>query len=70
MRTRGGDVSEVAPLNPWFRTRSPERASQFYNHHGLHDDFGGVVTDREEGARIGKAPMHAEILAGQPDLLD
>jgi hypothetical protein len=43
-------------------------ACQFYNHHGLYDDFGGVVTDREEGARIGKAPMHAEILAEQPDL--
>jgi AraC-like DNA-binding protein len=37
MRTRGGDVSQVEPLNPWFRTRSPERASQrcavsFYPH--------------------------------------
>jgi ribulose-5-phosphate 4-epimerase/fuculose-1-phosphate aldolase len=28
-------------------------ACQFYNDHGLYDDFGGVVTDREEGERIG-----------------
>jgi ribulose-5-phosphate 4-epimerase/fuculose-1-phosphate aldolase len=30
-------------------------ACQFYNDHGLYDDFGGVATDREEGARIAKA---------------
>lgn len=30
-------------------------ACQFYNDHGLYDDFGGVATDQEEGARIGKA---------------
>ena len=45
-------------------------ACQFYNDHGLYDDFGGVVTDREEGERIGQAPTHAEILATQPDLPD
>jgi hypothetical protein len=45
-------------------------ACQFYNDHGLNDDFGGVVTDREGGTRIGEAPMHAEILAEQSDLLD
>jgi ribulose-5-phosphate 4-epimerase/fuculose-1-phosphate aldolase len=30
-------------------------ACQFYKDHGLYDDFGGVATDQEEGARIGKA---------------
>jgi ribulose-5-phosphate 4-epimerase/fuculose-1-phosphate aldolase len=28
---------------------------RFYNDHGRYDDFGGVVTDREKGAQIGKA---------------
>jgi ribulose-5-phosphate 4-epimerase/fuculose-1-phosphate aldolase len=45
-------------------------ACHFNNDHRLYDDLGGVVTDREEGARTGQAPTHAEILATQPDLPD
>lgn len=30
-------------------------ACQFYNDHGLYEEFGGVVTVREEGIRIAKA---------------
>jgi ribulose-5-phosphate 4-epimerase/fuculose-1-phosphate aldolase len=53
------------PLDPL-----TQDACQFSADHSRYDDLGGVVTDREEGARIGKAPMHAEILAERPGLLD
>ena len=30
-------------------------ATRFYKSHAVYDNFGGVVLDREEGQRIGKA---------------
>ena len=53
------------PLDP-----ITQDACQFYNDHGLYDDFGGVVTDREEGERIGKAlGSHKAVLLANHGIL-
>ena len=47
-----GDRRDPTGLQLMRRTTQPLKQP---NDHGLYDDFGGVATEREEGARIGKA---------------
>jgi ribulose-5-phosphate 4-epimerase/fuculose-1-phosphate aldolase len=45
-------------------------ACQFYNDHGLYEEFGGVVTGSEEGIRIGKAlGQHKAVILANHGLL-
>ncbi|GHB58002.1 hypothetical protein GCM10010377_56160 [Streptomyces viridiviolaceus] len=45
-------------------------ACQFYDDHGLYEEFGGVVTDREEGIRIGRAlGQHKAVILANHGLL-